>query len=108
MADLFAQRVETRENAIMRMKASACVAFIDATQKSLPRTSGNRWCHGFLDDVRGQLAGKYRATLTPRQVGHLLRYADHVGVTIEANGDRDHSTSKEEPYRWHEKQISRS
>lgn len=86
MADLFARKIETRETAIMRMTPSEAAGFIDATRKRLPRTSANRWSHNFLDDIYGQMDGGYRQTLTPAQVGHLLRAADHADIEIN-NGD---------------------
>lgn len=68
----------------MAMNASTCVRIIDATRKRLPRTVSNKWAHLFLDDVRDQLKGGYRATLTPAQTGHLLRTVDHAGVDLDA------------------------
>ena len=90
MVDLFGKRIDTRENAIMRMRPSTCVDFIDATKKKLPRTVSLKWHHNFLEDIRQQLAGGYRASLTPAQIGHLLRTADHAGVHLDEinNGDR--------------------
>ena len=90
MGDLFNQRIETRERQIRRMRASTVVRFIDAARRKLPRTVGLKWHHNFLADIRGQLSGGYRATLTPAQVGHLLRTADHAGVNLETfnNGER--------------------
>ena len=86
MGDLFNQRLETREGQIRRMKASAVVSFIDTARRKLPRTVGLKWHHNFLADIRQQLAGGYRATLTPAQVGHLLRASDAAGVELN-NGD---------------------
>ena len=90
MTDLFAPKINTRENRIMRMRPSTCVAFIDAARRKLPRTIGLKWHHNFLNDIREQLKGGYRFTLTPAQVGHLLRTADHAGVNLETfnNGER--------------------
>lgn len=106
MADLFTQRVETRENQLMTMRASAVVAFIDTTSKRLPRTVGLKWQHKFLDDIRGQLSGGYRATLSPKQVGHLLRAADHCGVDLPANGQGPNNHSNKEPEPWRINQTS--
>ena len=83
MADLMNQRIPTRENIVRTMAPSACVAFIDATKKKLPRTRGTKWHHNFLSDIREQLKGGYRSTLTPAQIGHLLRTADHAGARID-------------------------
>ena len=95
--DLFGKQIDTRENAVMRMKASAVVCFIDAARRKLPKTVGLKWHHNFLTDIRGQLAGGYRTTLTPAQTGHLLRSADHAGIRIEDfnNGDLSSSKKKE-------------
>ena len=48
--DFFARKIDTRENRIATMRASAVVCVIDATRKRLPRTIGNKWAHRFLDD----------------------------------------------------------
>ena len=90
MADLMNQRIPTRENIVRTMAPSACVAFVSKTRKALPRTVAMKWQHNFLKDIEGLLRGGYIATLTPKQVGHLLRTADHAGVNLETfnNGER--------------------
>ena len=82
MADLFVRKIDTLENRLAMMPPDDALALVTETQRRLPRTSGNRWAHGFLADITEQLKGGFVTRLSHKQIAHLLRYADSTGVEI--------------------------